>query len=126
MSKPVLLALILQENLNLKSGIMNYHDYKSCIDACLQCSAICQHCASEDLKENHGMSNCIQLNLECAALCTASASLMSLGSDFSKKICLLCAEACKKCADECSKHDHKHCRECAEACRKCAEMCENM
>ena len=30
---------------------MNYHNYKGCIDSCLQCIASCYHCASMDLKE---------------------------------------------------------------------------
>ena len=34
-----------------------------------------------------------------------------------------CRDICKKCADVCAKHDHKHCQECADACRKCEEAC---
>jgi hypothetical protein len=105
---------------------MNYHDYKTCIDACLNCAAICHHCASEDLREKHGMSDCVQNNMECAALCTAAAALMSMGSVYAKQICRLCSEACSRCADECAKHDHKHCRECADACRRCAQECDKM
>ena len=64
-------------------GMKGYHEYKNCIDACLRCAAICNHCASsctqeEDVKM---MARCIQLDMECAAICYAAAQLMSLGSD---------------------------------------------
>ena len=107
---------------------MNYHNYKNCIDACLQCIASCYHCASMDLKEKNStmMSDCAQLDMECAAMCLTAVQLMCLGSENTRNICRLCAETCNKCADECSKHDNKHCKECTEACRKCAAECNNI
>ena len=59
-----------------------YHQYKNCIEACLRCAAICNHCASSCTKEPdvQMMSRCIQLDMECAAICYAAAQLMSLGS----------------------------------------------
>jgi hypothetical protein len=112
--------------INFYPETMNYHSNKDCIDACLQCAAVCHHCATEDLKENHGMARCVQLNMECAAICTAAAQLMSLGSEQALAICKLCAEICRKCAGECGKHNMQHCRECAEACKKCAELCSKL
>lgn len=105
---------------------MNYHTYKECINACLNCMALCYHCASEDLKESHHMERCIQLNMECAVICNAAAQLMSLGSEQALSACKLCAEICRKCAGECGKHNTEHCREGAEACRKCAELCSKL
>ena len=111
-----------------KINNMNYHDYNSCIDACLQFAAICNHCASMDLQEKDVamMSRCAQLDMECAAICTAAAQMMSLGSDSAKDICKLCADICKKCGDECEKHDNEHCKECADACKKCEQACRAM
>jgi hypothetical protein len=51
---------------------------------------------------------------------------MSGGSDFSGRICALCAEVCQACADECGRHDVDHCQQCAEACRLCAAECRKM
>ena len=104
---------------------MDYHNYRKCIDACLQCAAICNHCASSCLKEDdvQMMARCVQLDMECATLCYASAQRMSLGGMQADALCNLCAEACNACADECSKHDNDHCRECADMCRRCAEEC---
>lgn len=106
----------------------NYHDYKNCIDACLACAAICNHCASSCLQEKDlpMMARCIQLDMECAAICYTAAQWMSLGSEKAKDLCRLCAEACRRCADECSKHKHEHCQECAAACKACAEACAAM
>nr|WP_294858571.1 four-helix bundle copper-binding protein [uncultured Fluviicola sp.] len=107
---------------------MNYHDYKSCIDACLSCASICNHCASSCLQEKdvEMMARCIQLDMECSAMCYAAAQLMSLGSEDAAKMCALCSEFCERCAKECGKHDNEHCRECAEMCMKCAQECRAM
>ena len=106
-----------------------YHQYESCIEACLRCASICNHCAAsctqeEDVKM---MAGCIQLDTECAAICYAAAQLMSLGSSKVKKVCRLCAEICETCSVECGKHTHmQHCQGCTEACRRCAEECRKM
>ena len=74
----------------------NYHDYKTCIDACLQCAAVCNHCASCTQEENiKMMARCIQLDMECATICYASAQLMCLGSERAKELCRICADACE-------------------------------
>ncbi len=106
-----------------------YHTYKICIEACLKCAAICNHCASsctqeEDVKM---MAGCIQLDMECAAICYAAAQLMSLGSSKANELCKLCADICEACGNECAKHTHSsHCQECADACKQCAKECRKM
>jgi hypothetical protein len=107
---------------------MGYHEYKTCIDACLDCAAVCDHCASECLKEEdiESMRRCIQFDMECAALCRASAELMSLGSSKAQDICEICSALCNLCADECAQHNMEHCKECAAMCRRCAEECNSM
>jgi len=107
---------------------MGYHEWKSCIEACLKCAAICNYCASsctqeEDIKM---MGNCIKLDMECAVICYASAQLMSMASPQAKQICSICAEICDACGIECGKHNTDHCEECAEACLHCAQECRKM
>lgn len=106
----------------------NYHTYKNCIDACLRCAAICNHCASSCTKEEEVkmMATCIQLDMECATMCYTSAQLMSLGSLKAKEVCKICVDMCDACAAECGQHQTEHCQECAEACKKCAEECRKM
>jgi hypothetical protein len=106
----------------------NYHDYKSCIDACLQCAAICNHCANSCTKEEDikMMARCIELDMQCAAICYAAAQLMSMGSNHAVELCRLCATICEECGKECGQHNTDHCRECAAACQRCAEECRKM
>jgi hypothetical protein len=106
----------------------NYHNYQSCIEACLRCAALCNHCASACTKEEHiaAMARCIRLDMECAAMCYAAAQLMSMDSDRVKDICALCAVVCEECARECTQHDNEHCRECAAQCTNCADECLKM
>ena len=106
----------------------NYHTYKECIDACLTCAALCNHCASsctqeEDIKM---MARCIQLDMECASICYSASRLMSLGSEHAPAICRLCADICVQCGEECGKHDNEHCRECAQQCMVCSAACNKM
>lgn len=107
---------------------MNYHDHKTCIEACLKCASTCNHCSSSCLKEENPeqMLLCIQLDQECAVICYAAAQLMSLGSEKAKELCSICADMCEQCADECEKHENQHCIECARACRECAAECRKM
>lgn len=107
---------------------MGYHEWKSCIDACLECAAVCNHCASSCAKEEEikMMAGCIELDMQCAAICYASAQLMSLGSTQAKQLCAICAEICEACGNECSKHQTTHCQECARICKSCAEECIKM
>jgi hypothetical protein len=115
---------------NIKLIFMNgYHQYQSCIEACLRCAALCNHCASsctqeEDVKM---MARCIQLDMECAAICYAAAQLMSFGSERAKEVCSICAALCETCGAECAKYKRmEHCMECAEACQHCAAECRKM
>lgn len=108
---------------------MSHEKYKDCIDACNACAIACDHCASEDLKEEDVkmLVECIRLDMECSAFCRMAAYIMSIGGKFSKYICSLCAEVCDACADECEKHQHmEHCKDCAAECRRCANECRKI
>ena len=113
-----------------KFWIMAHNEtYQTCIDACLKCASICNHCASACLEEEDvkKMARCIQLDMECAATCYAAAQVMSMNGQYAEEICRICADICFACGEECEKHSNMdHCRECAEACRKCAEECRKM
>src|SRR5215213_7842926 len=101
-----------------------YLAYRTCIEACLQCEAICNHCASSCLQEHdvNELAHCIRLDLECATICKTAADLMTMGSQHANAICQICADICQACAEECEKHmKMDHCRHCATACRTCAE-----
>ncbi len=105
-----------------------YHTYKTCIEACLKCAAICNHCTTSCTMEADVkmMARCIQLDMECSIVCYTAAQLMSLGSKRAKDICKLCVDICDACSTECKKHDKEHCQECSKACEECALECRNM
>ncbi len=114
---------------------MKQQQYQKCIEACIECATVCNHCAVSCLEEKdvQHLTKCIRLDLECAVICRTAAELMSAGSVYSKQICKICAAICNACADECEKHaamGMEHCKECAEACRACAketmEVYENL
>ena len=103
--------------------------YRTCIDACNECLEACEICAVKCLRDEDvkSMTKCIEsLSYMLSYVCGASL-VMSGESDYSKKVCGLCAEICEACADECEKHSNMdHCRQCAEICRKCAEECSGV
>lgn len=107
---------------------MGYHEWKTCIDTCLQCAAVCNHCASSCTKEEDVtmMARCIELDMQCATICYAAAQLMSMGSEQARSVCAICAEICEACGNECANHQNKHCQECAAICKACAEECRKM
>jgi len=112
-----------------KSMIMGYHEWKACIEACLDCAAICNHCASSSCTKEEGvkmMAVCIDLDMQCASVCYAAAQLMSLRSTQAKELCGICAQICDACGTECGKHDPEHCKACAAACLRCAAECRKM
>ncbi|MHA4809400.1 four-helix bundle copper-binding protein [Flavitalea flava] len=107
---------------------MSYEKYKSAIDACNYCAAMCNQCAVACLEEPGvlELKDCIRLDMECAAICRSAAEVMALNGAYAEDISELCSDICNACAEECGKHAKmgmEHCRVCEEACRKCAEEC---
>lgn len=108
---------------------MAHEQYRSCIDACTECTLECEHCATACLGEEDVkmLARCIALDRDCADICRIAAAFMARGSEFAHKLCILCAEICDACGEECARHEHmEHCRRCADACRRCAEECRRM
>lgn len=95
------------------------------LKALAECAASCNYCSTACLEEADVkmMAACIKLDIDCAQICQITAAFIARDSDHAQHLINECAEICRKCADECGKHDNTHCRECAEACRKCAEAC---
>ncbi len=96
------------------------------IEALRKCAAACKGCAEECGKEINAekLSTCIKLNMECADFCTQTASLITHGSDYDKKILQKCIQICNNCATECRRYDHMdHCKKCAALCEQCIMAC---
>ena len=102
--------------------------FNACIEACNSCAVACNYCAGSCLHEQDvkTMARCIALDMDCAQICALAAAAMARGSEHVLALCVLCAEICKSCGDECGKHKMQHCQECAKACLRCAEECRKM
>jgi hypothetical protein len=101
------------KNSNLINALNN------CLVHCLNCADACL-----DADDVSKMKDCIRTDRACAEICSATVKLLAMDSPHAKAMVELCHDICRKCAEECSRHDHQHCKGCAEACNKCAQACE--
>ena len=100
-----------------------------CLDDCLECHQVCletvMYCLS--MGGMHANDAHIRMMLDCAEICQVSANTMMRGSQFSERLCGVCAEICLSCAEDCEKFGNdERMKTCAEACRRCAESCQMM
>ena len=98
----------------------------SLIEKLCECQTACKYCFNACLNEEDVamMTRCIKLDVECAEICGLALSSTAYAGGFTNEILRVCISACRKCAEECRKHDHIHCIECAKACEECAAACE--
>jgi hypothetical protein len=102
-----------------------------CIEECHACAQICLACADACIAEDNvkELTQCIRLDLDCADVCSATGVIASRRSGSNepliRQMLEVCADACRSCAAECSRHArmHEHCRLCADACQSCEEAC---
>lgn len=101
-----------------------------CIDLCQDCYALCTktigHCLQ--LGGRHAAPEHIRLFLDCAQICDTTAQYLLRGSSLHERMCGLCAEVCRQCADSCVQvaGDDQMVKQCVELCRTCAGSCERM
>ncbi|MDN5753675.1 MAG: four-helix bundle copper-binding protein [Nitrosospira sp.] len=103
------------------------YDMQSCIDTCVQCHQTCLETAMKHCLETGGKhveAGHFRLMMNCAEICQVSANVMLSGSDFSGRVCSVCAEICEACADSCEQVGGMD--ECVETCRDCAQTCREM
>ncbi|RVT98170.1 four-helix bundle copper-binding protein [Mucilaginibacter limnophilus] len=100
-------------------------NHEELIKKLLDCALACEHCATMCLQEEDVkmMAGCISLDRDCADICFQATRLLKRDSTLGLQYLLICEEACRLCAEECSKHKHEHCQACAAACIACAEAC---
>lgn len=78
------------------------------------------------------MNKCIRLDLDCADQYVTAGRVLSRQTEYdanvTQTVLEACAQLCKTCGDECSRHaaQHEHCRVCAEACRRCEDACRRV
>lgn len=100
---------------------------EECIKKCLDCHHICLETAMNHCLETGGKHTepaHFRLMMNCAEICQTSANFMLSGSDLHHLTCGVCAEVCRRCADDCERIGDMD--ECVQACRECADSCDRM
>ena len=105
------------------------HNHSSCLENCRSCEQACMETVQYCLKKGgeHAKADHIRLLMDCARACGTSAAFIISDSEFSKRMCAICADICSKCADSCAKLPPDDVmKACAEACKRCAGTCKEM
>jgi hypothetical protein len=105
-----------------------------CVNNCFRCAVVCAVCADACLAEAdlQTLIRCVRVNLDCADVCDTTGRLLArqTASDATlvRDALVLCAVACRTCAEECERHaeHHEHCMTCAQECRRCEQACEDL
>jgi hypothetical protein len=105
--------------------------FRVCAKAAADCARHCDLCAAHcaklvaDGKKEHLAT--LRLCLDCAAFCQAASSITAKDGPMTDLITISCADACKRCGDECDKHaSDPIMKRCAEECRACEKVCREM
>jgi hypothetical protein len=102
-----------------------------CAKACDDCARICEMCSAHcaklvaDGKKEHLAT--LKYCQDCAAVCDAASRITARDGPMAGLIALACADACKRCGDECEKHSNDPImKRCAEECHACEKACREM
>lgn len=106
----------------------------ACVEACLKCAQLCMSCADATLTDvrSGDVRRCIGLSWTCGDICVTTARVLSRPAalDAATTAALLdaCISACRRCADECSRHAgaELHFSVCAAGCEECASACRRL
>lgn len=93
-----------------------------CYKMCIETKMYCLEKGGKHADPKH-----IQALADCAESCKMAADFMIKKSPLHGKVCGVCAEACKRCAQSCeAMTDDEMMQKCAQMCRKCEESCMKM
>lgn len=97
-------------------------DCLDCYEACIRTEEHCLEMGGRHVQAEH-----LRLLRDCASICRVSADFMLRGSAHAPALSRVCAEICRRCADDCASFaGDTEMKKCAEQCRRCAESCERM
>ena len=102
------------------------HEHADVINSLIECAFACESCtvACLEVKDVSLMAYCIELSRDCAEICLLGAKLLRRDSKVTDGFLMVCEEACRLCAEECSlHHEYEPCKACAIACFSCQEAC---
>ncbi len=106
--------------------------WKTCCDTCADCAKACNkmfhHCMTQAAAgKGQQHLRMAQIAVDCAEFCGLSSKLLGRTSTLAMLSCAACADACKRCAQECDSYDTDlEMKMCAQECRRCEESCRKM
>jgi hypothetical protein len=126
-----LAALVLALSPGLVVADVHGGVYEECAKACnacqLECDQCATHCAQLIVAGKKEPQTTLHPCLDCATHCSAAARIVAQRGPFSDTICTACAEACKRCGDQCNKfRDDPVMKQCADECYRCEKACRDM
>ena len=101
-----------------------------CINNCELCHRTCTvtlgYCLSQG--GQHAEQAHIRLLLDCIQICQTSADFMLRGSTLHGLTCGVCAEVCRRCAEDCERFGTGdfQMQQCALMCWQCSRSCQEM
>ena len=104
-------------------------DMQRCVENCTACHAVCVRTIQHGLGMGgkHADAARIRLMTDCAEICAVGADFMLRMSALHGRVCGVCTEVCRRCADDCEwvggGGDDGQMRRCVEACRRCVDSC---
>jgi hypothetical protein len=109
------------------------HDvmWKTCGHTCSDCAQACNkafhHCITQAAVAKGQHARVAQTLADCAAFCALSAEMLARKSTLALLSCGACADACKRCAEECKSFDADlEMSSCQQDCLRCEESCRKM
>jgi hypothetical protein len=105
--------------------------WKTCGDTCGDCAKACNkafhHCLTQAAQAKGAHARMAQTLADCAAFCALSAQMLARSSTLAMFSCAACADACKRCAQECATFDADlEMKSCQQDCLRCEESCRKM
>ena len=110
----------------------HHHDklHGECLKACEACATVCNetfhHCFRPGQGRPRRAPRDRRPDDRLPGILRPGSELMARESPLISIACLACADACKLCAAECSKHDDTQMKECVAACNACEAACRAM
>ena len=105
--------------------------WKMCCNTCDDCAKACNkafhHCVTQAGMGKAPHARTAQITADCAAFCELSAQMLARNSVLAMLSCQACADACKRCAQECESFDSDlEMKMCVQECQRCEESCRKM
>ncbi len=108
---------------------MSHQTDQSSGSAALECFESCNSTVAHCLERGgaHAALEHIAVLLDCADACMSMVASMRRHSPLHPTVAQFCADACRRCADECDRFpDDEVMRSCGAICRRCADECDQM